>query len=324
MPEEKFQLSDHYGSFSKSGDVYSVRFERILDHPIQKVWEAITRPEQLAEWLGETNIELKEGGEVKVTTKGGVMGGKITQCEEGSLLEYTWWKGSIVRYELLMEGEGRCRLIFTHSLLSASQTMGAATGWHYHMDALTIVLDGKKIPQWPIEAWEKISGVAAAHYKTLLDSTEEKVRIASAPLILERTFDAPIAEVWKAITGKEEMRQWYFDIKAFKPEVGFEFTFTAEHEDKKYVHYCRVTDVIPGRRLAYTWRHRNIPGISLLTFELSPEGGKTKLRLTHEGLENFANAGPDFTRGSYTQGWTYFMDKALKEFLARRHAMHVE
>jgi len=34
------------------------------------------------------------------------------------------------------------------------------------------------------------------------------------PLVIERTFNAPIARVWKALTDAEEMRRWYFDMKA--------------------------------------------------------------------------------------------------------------
>jgi len=44
-------------------------------------------------------------------------------------------------------------------------------------------------------------------------------------VVIERTFNAPVERVWKALTDVEQMRQWYFDLKEFKPEVGFEFQF---------------------------------------------------------------------------------------------------
>ena len=40
-------------------------------------------------------------------------------------------------------------------------------------------------------------------------------------VIVERTFDAPVARVWKALTDVEQMRQWYFDLKEFKPTDRF-------------------------------------------------------------------------------------------------------
>jgi uncharacterized protein YndB with AHSA1/START domain len=86
------------------------------------------------------------------------------------------------------------------------------------------------------------------------------------------------------------------------------------------VHLCRVTEVIPGRKLAYSWRYENIPGITHVSFELFPEGDKTRLRLTHEGLENLAHAGPDFVRTNYEGGWTSILDKGLASYLGEQVA----
>ena len=44
------------------------------------------------------------------------------------------------------------------------------------------------------------------------------------PVIKEVLLNAPASKVWKAITDKNEMKQWYFDLAEFKPEVGFEFS----------------------------------------------------------------------------------------------------
>ncbi len=73
-------------------------------------------------------------------------------------------------------------------------------------------------------------------------------------VVMERTFNAPVARVWRALTDADEMRQWYFDLKEFKPEVGFEFEFVVEHEGNTYHHLCKVTEVIPQQKIAYTWR----------------------------------------------------------------------
>ena len=44
-------------------------------------------------------------------------------------------------------------------------------------------------------------------------------------LILVRTLNATVAKVWEALTDVDQMREWYFDLKEFRPEVGFEFGF---------------------------------------------------------------------------------------------------
>ncbi len=36
------------------------------------------------------------------------------------------------------------------------------------------------------------------------------------PLIVERTYAAPVQQVWDAITNPDKMRQWYFPMEGFK------------------------------------------------------------------------------------------------------------
>jgi uncharacterized protein YndB with AHSA1/START domain len=133
-------------------------------------------------------------------------------------------------------------------------------------------------------------------------------------VVIERTFNAPVVRVWKALTDVEEMRRWYFDLKEFKPEVGFEFEFIVEHEGMKYHHLCKVTEVIPQKKLAYTWRYKGHEGDSLVTFALLANGDKTRLTLTHEGLETFPKT-PSFVRKSFMDGWTQLIGSSLKEFV---------
>jgi uncharacterized protein YndB with AHSA1/START domain len=134
------------------------------------------------------------------------------------------------------------------------------------------------------------------------------------PVVVERTFNAPVARVWKALTDADEMRVWYFDLKQFKPKPGFEFEFSVEHDGMKYHHLCKITEVIPQEKLAYTWRYKDEPGDSLVTFELSADGNKTKLRLTHEGLETFPKT-PAYARKNFETGWTELIGSELKRFV---------
>ena len=135
-----------------------------------------------------------------------------------------------------------------------------------------------------------------------------------ATVVIERTLNAPIDRVWKALTDVEEMRHWYFDLKEFEAKVGFEFEFVVDHEGMSYHHVCQVTEAIPPRKLAYTWRYQGHEGNSLVTFVLLPEGEKTRLILTHEGLETFPPTAA-FARENFEQGWTELIGKSLPEFL---------
>ena len=135
------------------------------------------------------------------------------------------------------------------------------------------------------------------------------------PIVMERTLDAPVERVWTALTDVNEMRQWYFDLKEFKPEIGFEFEFVVEHEGNNYHHLCKVTEVIPQKKIAYTWRYKGEPGDSLVIFEIFPEGDKTRLKLTHSGIETFPKT-PAYARKNFEAGWTAIATE-LEQFLGK-------
>jgi len=137
------------------------------------------------------------------------------------------------------------------------------------------------------------------------------------PFVIERTYNAPVEKVWHAITDKDAMKQWYFDLLAFTPEVGFEFQFIGKgKQGEAFLHLCTITEVIKQKKLTYSWRYDGFEGISYVSFELVAEGNTTKLKLTHEGLETFPiTAHNAFARENFVEGWTYLIGKGLKDFL---------
>ena len=138
------------------------------------------------------------------------------------------------------------------------------------------------------------------------------------PITVERVFNASLSSVWKAITDENDMRQWYFTLPGFKAEIGYEFRFTGGPDDRQYLHLCRITEVIPQRKLTYSWRYDGYEGSSLVTFELSEEGNKTRLKLTHSGLETFPANNPDFDKKNFAEGWKHIVTISLKDFLEKQ------
>ena len=137
------------------------------------------------------------------------------------------------------------------------------------------------------------------------------------PIIVERIYNAPVEKVWNAITDRDEMKKWYFDLVEFKAEPGFEFQFYGEgKQGEKFLHLCKVIEVIPKKKLTYSWRYDGYEGNSFVTFELFPEGNKTKLKLSHKGLESFPiTANKDFAKENFMEGWTYIIGTGLREFV---------
>lgn len=134
------------------------------------------------------------------------------------------------------------------------------------------------------------------------------------PLIIEDHYNAPSEEVWQAITDRYDMKNWYFDVPEFKPEAGTEFTFKGENEGRVYIHHCKVMEVIPGRKLKHSWAYEGYEGMSYVTFELTPDGDQTRIRLIHEGLETFPDL-PDFKRENFQEGWTMIIGTLLKNYV---------
>lgn len=52
------------------------------------------------------------------------------------------------------------------------------------------------------------------------------------------------------------MRHWFFDtIQSFQPAVGFETPFLVQVADGKYTDRVKVVEVIPNKRISYTWSY---------------------------------------------------------------------
>jgi uncharacterized protein YndB with AHSA1/START domain len=138
------------------------------------------------------------------------------------------------------------------------------------------------------------------------------------PFVIERVYNASVERVWKAMTDKNEMKGWYFNLAAFKAVPGFEFEFTGTHDDRTYLHKCRIQEVIPNRKLSYSWTYDGIKGYSEVSFELFPEGTKTRLRLTHTGIETFPADNHDFDRENFVEGWTQIVNENLAGYLEKQ------
>jgi uncharacterized protein YndB with AHSA1/START domain len=141
--------------------------------------------------------------------------------------------------------------------------------------------------------------------------------MSNQPFVIERVYDVPVSKLWDTITNNEQLKKWYFQISDFKLIPGFEFSFSGGAKGE-YKHLCKVMEVLPGKKLTYSWRYEGYPGNSVVTFELFEEGKKTKLKLTHSGLESFKDAGADFTPEKFAEGWTYILGTSLKEYLEKQ------
>jgi uncharacterized protein YndB with AHSA1/START domain len=136
------------------------------------------------------------------------------------------------------------------------------------------------------------------------------------PIVVKRIFDAPVSRLWIALTDKDEMKKWYFDLAAFNAEVGFKFEFTGgPGPDRQYRHLCEITAVNENKKLGYSWRYDGYDGISYVCFDLIDLGNQTLLTLTHEGLESFPASNADFGVNNFLEGWNHIINTSLQEYI---------
>jgi uncharacterized protein YndB with AHSA1/START domain len=155
-----------------------LHFERRFRHPIERVWDALTRPEELAKWVGEAEvtIDLREGGEMVSRTTGPpelieamvkeggadpndlVSRDTILRVDPPRLFEHTFGgvPTSIARWELEPDGDGT-RLTLRHTEppeFEAKDETRDLAGWHSLLEELEHVLDGKPAT-WSMRRWEE-------------------------------------------------------------------------------------------------------------------------------------------------------------------------
>jgi uncharacterized protein YndB with AHSA1/START domain len=116
------------------------------------------------------------------------------------------------------------------------------------------------------------------------------------------------------------MRQWYFEpIEDFRPEVGFETQFDIDTGGRVFRHQWKVTEVVQGTGITYTWRYEGLEGCGTTEWRLEKVDEGARLILTCTGMESFPQDIPEFTRESCRAGWEYFIQKSLFEFLGGGH-----
>jgi len=137
------------------GTAATVRFERCLPGPIERVWEFLTDTARLPGWFGSGTIEPRAGGAVRLMD--GHIRGVVTQWEPPHKLAYTWnvfnpgvdksdYPESYLTITLEPAGDA-VRLTLTHMPVLERFEKQNAMGWHTYLDMLGGAVRGE-----PVEA----------------------------------------------------------------------------------------------------------------------------------------------------------------------------
>ena len=135
----------------------ALRFERRLNHSIERVWRAVTEPAELARWFVSEVPWTPVAGEV-IEAAGAI--GRITALEPPRLIAWTWGVEQY-SFELTADGDS-CVLVFTHVF---NPQLGPgwqhAAGWETYLSRLDAHLAGGFLSEQ--EAHEGIDDLLARY-----------------------------------------------------------------------------------------------------------------------------------------------------------------
>ena len=150
-------------------DRQTVRFERLLPGPIERVWAYLTESEKRRKWLASGDMDLRVGGRAalrfnhseltphkEVTPEkyrkydgSTVVYWEITRCEPPRLLAARWGENaadSEVTFELEPRGNHVLLRVMHRRLADRDFMVSVAGGWHVHLDILADHLNGRVPP----------------------------------------------------------------------------------------------------------------------------------------------------------------------------------
>jgi uncharacterized protein YndB with AHSA1/START domain len=181
--DKQGQQPSEYGAATGPG---TVRLERVLPGPIERVWAYLTEPEKRGKWLASGMMELRVGGRVELVFNHSELSaektppdefkkyescsfshGHITRCEPPRLLSYTWGDApgekSEVTFELSASGKDVLLIVTHRRLRDRAEMVGVASGWHSHLGVLDDQLNGRE----PRPFWTSIVNTKAEYEKRL-------------------------------------------------------------------------------------------------------------------------------------------------------------
>lgn len=160
-------MNNQYGTFPEPE---TIRFERLLSGPIERVWAYLTESDKKGKWLAAGDVEPRVGGKVeqrfhhkdlsekddpipekyKVMENGTYFEGRVVEWNPPTLLSYTWGEEtgeeSLVTFELTPKENNKVLLVLTHQRLGDDRInlVSVAAGWHTHLGILADRLEDKE------------------------------------------------------------------------------------------------------------------------------------------------------------------------------------
>lgn len=152
----------------------TLKIERVLPGPIERVWSYLTDSEMRRRWLASGDMELAVGAPFELVWRNDEltdppgqrpdgfgeehrMESRITEVDPPKKLSFEWGTTGGVTFELEPDGNGVLLTITHRRLPSREMLLKVAAGWHAHLDVLEAVATGERPAEfW--QNWERLKG----------------------------------------------------------------------------------------------------------------------------------------------------------------------
>jgi uncharacterized protein YndB with AHSA1/START domain len=135
-------------------------------------------------------------------------------------------------------------------------------------------------------------------------------------------FPHPAEMVWDYLTKPELMEQWLMKSD-FQPIVGLDFQFRTNPVpslDFDGIFYCKVLEIVPFKRLSYSWKcgpgDGRITLDSVVLWKLEAKDKGTELFLEHSGFTKEENL---HMLNALTDGWLKNIHKIAERINKIQH-----
>ena len=125
----------------------------------------------------------------------------------------------------------------------------------------------------------------------------------------EIVIEAPVAKVWEHITDPKKIAGWLME-NDFEATGGKKFFLECEEHGKMW---CVVKEIVPYKKLVYSFQTKNPNADTLVTITLAQEGKATRLTLVHTGWDTLPPA-EQGQADNYDRGWSARL-QGLKELI---------
>ncbi|WP_406463676.1 SRPBCC family protein [Streptomyces sp. NBC_01622] len=124
----------------------AVRFSRVYDQPLDRVWQFVTDPDELAQWFpSRAEFELRPGGTVTFSGDPNMpeSTGKVIAVDPPRHLSFEWG-GDELHFDLEEVEEKRTRFTLTNVLSAEDTASRNGAGWEVCLAALDAKARGER------------------------------------------------------------------------------------------------------------------------------------------------------------------------------------